>query len=173
MSGRMRSMPGRSSPANATPRSTAIHCRRALVAEAVDREIHADLADAAERREHELVGGACHRALRSDRASRGSRRARTRRRRRSSSRPPSGSAAPGGPLSSSASKRPGELAVGEAHAHRLAEAGGAREPVGADGGKALAAVPLREAAEHLGRQRARTALRAKRCAPAAARSVAG
>ncbi len=31
-----------------------------LVAEAVDREIHADLADPAKRREHEFIGGAHH-----------------------------------------------------------------------------------------------------------------
>ena len=32
----------------------------ALVAEAVDREIHADLADAAERREHQFLGALGH-----------------------------------------------------------------------------------------------------------------
>ena len=54
-----------------------------LVAEAVDREIHADLADPAKRRENELIGGAQHRVLRSDSPSRGRRpRARTHRRRR-------------------------------------------------------------------------------------------
>ena len=57
MSGMIRSMPGRSSPANDTPRSTTSHLRLRAVAEAVEREIHADLADAAERREDEFVGG--------------------------------------------------------------------------------------------------------------------
>ena len=53
-------MPGSSSPAKATPRSTAIHSPAALGAEAVEREIHADLADAAERRKDELVAGVRH-----------------------------------------------------------------------------------------------------------------
>ena len=61
MSGNTRSMPGRfSSCANDTPRSTISQVRRRCVAEAVDREIHADLADAAERREHQLAGAAGH-----------------------------------------------------------------------------------------------------------------
>ena len=49
MSGMMRSMPGRSSPAKATPRSMASQdfLRRA---ETIERQIHADLADTAERR---------------------------------------------------------------------------------------------------------------------------
>ena len=49
-------MPGRfSSLANDTPTSTMSQVRRRCVAEPVDREIHADLADAAERREHEFA----------------------------------------------------------------------------------------------------------------------
>ena len=45
------------------------------------------------------------------------------------------------------------LAFGGRHADRLAEARGAREPVGADRGKARAAVPLRQPRHHRGRQR--------------------
>ena len=49
-------MPGRcSSEANDTPQSTIDPLPAALVAEAVDREIHPDLADAAERREDQFV----------------------------------------------------------------------------------------------------------------------
>ena len=55
MSGMMRSTPGRSSPAKATPRSTISHLRRFGRAVAVERAIHADLAETAERREHELA----------------------------------------------------------------------------------------------------------------------
>ena len=56
MSGMIRSMPGRcSSSPNETPRSTASQLRWLAVAEPVDRQVHADLADAAERRECQFV----------------------------------------------------------------------------------------------------------------------
>src|SRR5262247_611614 len=45
-----------------------------------------------------------------------------------------------------------EFALGKAHAHAFAYAAGAGKPVGADGRKALAAIPLRDASEHLDRQ---------------------
>src|SRR5204863_7910760 len=47
-----------------------------------------------------------------------------------------------------------DFTVRKAHAHRLTEAGGAGEPVGADGGEVLASVPLRDPSEHFYRQRA-------------------
>ena len=54
--GRTRSMPGRfSSLANDTPTSTISQVRLRCVAEPVEREVHADLADAAERREHQFA----------------------------------------------------------------------------------------------------------------------
>ena len=87
---------------------------------------------------------------------------RTRRRRRSSAALPSGRRSTRPPASSSVSKRPDKLAVGKPHADVVAEAGGAREPVGADGGKALARVPLRQPAQHLGRQRGEQRLGATR-----------
>ena len=59
MSGMIRSTPGRSSPANETPRSTTSQVRLPPVTEAVEREIHPDLADAAERREDQFRT-ACH-----------------------------------------------------------------------------------------------------------------
>src|SRR6185369_14368558 len=44
-----------------------------------------------------------------------------------------------------------QLAIARPDADGLADAGGAREPVGADDGKARAAVPLRETDDHCGR----------------------
>ena len=112
--------------------------RRALVAEPVERQVHADLADAAERREDEFVAAAimpCLPAAARNHVARGDR----------SALPPS--AQPqhqAGPLSSRVSKLPAQLALGQCAPDRLAEARGAREPVGADRGEARAAVPLRE-----------------------------
>ena len=138
-------MPGRSSPAKATPRSTAIHCRRRSSPKPVEREIHADLADAAERREDEFIGGArpwpCpdQLALSADDAGamNTSPAAMVWRCRRQAQHQAAGLV--------ERLETAGEFAIGEAHAHVFAEPGGAREPVGADGGKALAAVPLRQA----------------------------
>src|SRR5215475_268004 len=48
-----------------------------------------------------------------------------------------------------------EFALGKAYAHVLAYAARAGKPVGADGRKAFAAIPLRDASEHLDRQRAK------------------
>src|SRR5262249_1135108 len=47
-----------------------------------------------------------------------------------------------------------ELALGKAHAYAFAYAARAGKPVGADGRKALAGIPLRDAPEHFDRQRA-------------------
>ena len=58
MSGKMRSTPGRSAPAKATPKSTASQVRSSARTEAVEAEIHADLADAAERQEDQFVARA-------------------------------------------------------------------------------------------------------------------
>ena len=56
MSGMIRSMPGRcSSSPKETPRSTASQERCWPLAEAIDRQVHADLADAAERRKGQFV----------------------------------------------------------------------------------------------------------------------
>ena len=56
MSGMMRSMPGRcSSSPKDTPRSTASHEPLMAVAEAIDRQVHADLADTAERRKGQFI----------------------------------------------------------------------------------------------------------------------
>ena len=126
MSGRMRSTPGRSSPAKATPRSTTSHLPAVLVAEAVEREIHADLADAAERREDQLVawaapsrapitGPACGGGGNEHVAGGDGLRV-----------VPSGGAARRPPAASSASKRPAILASARRTRIALAEAGGAR-----------------------------------------------
>ena len=56
----------------------------------------------------------------------------------------------------------GEFPIGKPHHDLLAEPGGPCEPVGADGGKALPAVPLREAADHLVREREKQRLRRDR-----------
>ena len=56
MSGMIRSIPGRcSSSPKETPRSTASQDALMAIAEAVDRQVHADLADAAERRKGQFV----------------------------------------------------------------------------------------------------------------------
>ena len=47
----------------------------------------------------------------------------------------------------------GELALGQPHADRLAEAGRALEPVGADADKALPALPMHETAIERRRER--------------------
>ena len=62
------------------------------------------------------------------------------------------------PLSSMVSNWPVSSPSARRHANGLAEARGAREPVGADRGKARAAVPLRQAGGHRGRQRRKQAL---------------
>src|SRR6266404_9576027 len=48
----------------------------------------------------------------------------------------------------------GEFALSEPYTHAFAHAAGAGKPVGADGRKALAGIPLRDASEHLDRERA-------------------
>src|SRR5262245_8639605 len=48
-----------------------------------------------------------------------------------------------------------EFALGNAYAHAFAYAARAGKPVGTDGRKAFAAIPLRDASEHLDRQRAK------------------
>ena len=123
----------------------------ALVAKPVERQVHADLADAAERREHQL-------ALRPAMTLRPHQRGQHvagrdgfgRRRRRG--------AAAGVRRRRSPSKRPSTLALRQRDADGLAEAGGAREPVVADRGKACAAVPLRQPRRHRGRKRGEHAL---------------
>src|SRR6266436_8037667 len=47
----------------------------------------------------------------------------------------------------------GEFALSEPYTHAFAHAAGAGKPVGAYGRKALAAIPLRDASEHLDRER--------------------
>ena len=46
-----------------------------------------------------------------------------------------------------------QIAISHPHADGLADAGGAGEPVGADGGKVLALVPLGDTPQHLGAER--------------------
>ena len=140
MSGMIRSMPGRSSPANDTPRSTAIQVRLPPVAEAVEREIHADLADAAERREHEFAwrpSGAL-----------------PARERNTSPAVIASSCAVRQAQHQAARlverlERAGELAIRRG-APRMSPPmpGRTREPVGADRRKARAAIPLREPRDH-------------------------
>ena len=108
------------------------------VAKAVDREIHPDLADAAERRENELRAGhqaatPCH----------GKHFARGDRLQRAVRQPQQQAAVLIEPLPA-----PDDLPVREAGAHVAADAGGARDPVGADLGKAGAAPPLRKPLRH-------------------------
>ncbi len=98
-----------------------------------------------------------------------------RRRPRSSRRLPSASRSSRRPRSSSPSQRPIDLAAGQPHPHDRSPMPRARgEPVGADGGKAVAAPPLREPPAASSPDSAREQILGVTSAPpAAARSVAG
>ena len=114
-----------------------------LVAEAVNREIHADLAGPAKRREHEISGEVHGREFRSRRLG-GDRRGLQ----EHVPRCDDPVAAVGQSQHQAAGVVQGfetthEFALRETHAHAFAHTGCAGEPVGSDGRKALAGIPLR------------------------------
>ena len=118
------------------------------VADAVDREIHPDLADAAERREHELASHQSTCPAVGGRMGGGAPASGNTSPAVIACKPPSARRSSNRPCSSSASKRPKKLAAGEPHPHLAADAGGAGHPVGANGGKAGAFCPLCEPFHH-------------------------
>src|SRR6266480_3026230 len=114
-----------------------------LVAEAVNREIHADLAGPAKRREHEISGGVHGREFRSRRLGGDGRGFQEH-----VPRCDGPIAAVGQSQHQAAGLVQGfettnEFALRETHAHAFAHTGCAGEPVGSDGRKALAGIPLR------------------------------
>ena len=161
MSGRMRSTPGKcSSAANDTPQSTISQVPPPPVADAVDREIHADLADAAERREQKLEPAI-------NRPAPARRRERAWPRRAEIHRRPLSLVAPvGKPQQQPATlinplDRGRQSRCREAARACGAHAGGTREPVGADAIKPGAAMPLARAAAPSRRTALQTGFRPK------------
>jgi hypothetical protein len=106
-----------------------------FIAEPVDREIHPDLADPAERREYEFVGRTQHDWIRSTGHFGGSGRAQEHVPRRDRGDSAIWQAQPEPARLVERLEPARDLAAGKTHAHILAETGRAREPFRADGEK--------------------------------------
>src|SRR5262249_14759926 len=135
-----------------------------LVPEAVDREIHADLADPAERGEHELIGGLSHSRSRS-----GPDAAFRRRQHEYITGSDGGEVAVRKRQQEAAAlverlETAGDFALRQTHAHGLADSSGAGKPVATDGGEAPSPVPLCEALLHPDRERGEQRGGRNRCA---------
>ena len=134
----------------------------AAVAEAVEREIHPDLADAAERREHQFrlghYGETCAGNI---------------------SPAVIASSLPGGQPQHQPARpvegleRAGEFAIGKPHDDIAADPGRMRQPLGADGGESLSRDPIAQDAQPSRRRVRGTVHPVSPRRPCTARSVAG